>query len=99
MTHPATEKLIRNTTAARINHWITAGLLRAAVAVRPVDVPSDAVLSFGVVRRRPVDAGGPSLDRDRAADELCRADRAVLARQSVEPGRYRLDARRSTASW
>ena len=25
MTHPGGEKLIRNTTAARINHWITAG--------------------------------------------------------------------------
>ena len=41
-------------------------LLRAADAVGPVDVPSDAVLSVGPVRRRPMGAGGPSLDRHRA---------------------------------
>ena len=72
-------------------------LLRAAVAVRPVDVPPDAVLSLVAVWRRPMDAGGSSLDRLRAAGELCRPDRAVLARQYVDPGRYRLDAPPSTA--
>jgi hypothetical protein len=68
-------------------------LLRAAAAVRSFDVPSPAVLALRIVRRRPVDAGGPSLDRGRAAAELRRHDRAVLARQPVEQGRHRLDAR------
>src|SRR5579859_2892363 len=60
-------------------------LLRAADAVRPLDVPPAAVLPHRTVRWRAMDPGDPSLDRHRAAGELCRADRAVLARQSMEP--------------
>ena len=56
------------------------------------DVPPVAVLAVGLVRRRPMDASDPSVDRHRSADQLCRADRAVLARQSLEQGRSRMDA-------
>ena len=35
----------RYTAGARINHWITAGVPRAAGAVRPGDVPPGAVLA------------------------------------------------------
>ena len=47
---------------------------------------------FGAVRRRPVGAGGPSLVGIVLAPQLCRTDRAVLARQLLEPRRHRLDA-------
>ena len=71
--------LIRNTTAARINHWITGGcfvllLLSGLAMFHPLLYWLSAL-----VRRRPMDAGGPSMDRLRIAGQLCRADRAVLA--------------------
>src|SRR5580704_14822660 len=67
------------------------GLFRAAALVRPVDVPSDAVFPGGLVRRRTMDPGRSPVDRHGAAGELSWVDRAVLARQFLEPRRYRLD--------
>ena len=69
------------------------GLLRVADAVGPVDVPPAAVLSRLAVRQRTMGARDPSLDRLRAACELRRAHRAILARQFLELGRHRLDGR------
>ena len=89
--------IVRNTTAARINHWITAACFRLADAVGPVDVPPAPVLSLRAIRQRAMGARDPSLDRLRAARELRRAHRAVLARQFLELGRHRLDGARSSA--
>ena len=78
--------IIRNTTAARINHWITAACfvlltLSGLSMFHPL-----LVLSRLAVRQRTMGARDPSLDRMRAACELRRADRAILARQFLEPG-------------
>src|ERR1700722_19692100 len=61
-------------------------LLRVADAVGPVDVPPAAVVPRLVVRQRTMGARDPSLDRLRAARELRRAHRAILARQFLELG-------------
>ena len=55
------------------------GVLRAADAVGPVDVPPAALLAVGAVRRRPMDTRNSSVDRHRSCDQLLRDDRAVLA--------------------
>ena len=68
-------------------------LLRAPDAVWPFDVRPDAILAFQLVRRRPVDARCPSLDRLSSHRQLRGDDRAVLARQPVEQRRHCLDAR------
>ena len=66
-------------------------MLRAADALRSIDVPPAAVLSFSAIRERSVGACDPPLDRLRAVRELRRAHRSVLARQFAKPRRHRLD--------
>src|SRR5271154_1227673 len=69
------------------------GLLRVADAVGPLDVPPALVLSRLAVRERAMGARDSSVDRLRAAGELRRPHRAILARQFLEPRRHRLDGR------
>jgi len=69
----------------RINHWITGGcfvllLLSGLAMFHPL-----LFFLSELFRRWRMDSGRPSMDRDSADGELCRTDRAVLARQSVEP--------------
>ncbi|MEJ1977313.1 MAG: hypothetical protein WDN49_15630 [Acetobacteraceae bacterium] len=62
MTYPK-GTVIRNTVAARVNHWITGGCFVLLLLSGLVDVSPAAVLALRPVRRRPMDAGSPSLDR------------------------------------
>ena len=86
MTHPK-GTLIRNSDRDPDQSLDHGRVLRAADAVGPIDVRPDAVLAFRLVRRRPMDSCDSSLDRHGAGRQLCRDDRAVLARQFLEQGR------------
>ena len=92
MTYPE-GTIIRNTTITRINHWIS-GLCFVLLMLSGLAMfhPLLFFLSESI-RRRPMDARGPSVDRHRPAFQLYRADHPILARQSMEQGRHRLDAR------
>ena len=85
--------IIRNTTAARINHWITAACfvlltLSGLSMFHPLLFFLALLFGSGQWAR----AIHPWIGM-RAACELRRADRAILARQFLEPGRRRLDGR------
>ena len=82
MSHPG-ERSPATRPLARVNHWITAACF---VLLMLSGLSMFHPLLFWLsasVRRRTVDARGPSLDRPRAGSQLCRLDRAVLARQSA----------------
>ena len=78
--------LIRNATVTRINHWITAAcfvllMLSGLSMFHPMLFFLSELFGGGQWTR----AIHPWI-RDRAADQLRRADRAILARQYLEPG-------------
>ena len=82
--HPGDPVVVdRYTPGARVNHWITATcLVLLALSGLALFYPG-LLFPHRPVRRRPVDAGDPSLDRRRAVLQLLRPVFAVLAGQSV----------------
>jgi len=84
--------LERYTTAARINHWITATcLVLLAVSGMALFHPSLFFLTSLLWRRQY--AGRPSLVRRGAAGQFRAAVRPFRPPQSVGEGRHTLDAR------